>query len=136
MASSVGFHEAQESLRPETMDRHRAWASVQEELEAIDWYDQRIDASQDEELAALLAHNRDEEKEHAAMVIEWLRRRDPKWDEMLKQYLFTDLPILDIEDAAGEGADDEGSDGSSDTTAGSTGEGDLGLRSLKGAPTL
>ena len=65
-------------LAPETVDRHRATASLGEELEAIDWYDQRVDATQDEELRTILAHNRDEEKEHAAMTLEWLRRHDPE----------------------------------------------------------
>jgi hypothetical protein len=64
-----------------------------EELEAADWYNQRIDACKDRELAAILAHNRDEEKEHAAMVLEWIRRRDPKFDEHLREFLFTDKPI-------------------------------------------
>ncbi|HXW33167.1 MAG TPA: ferritin-like domain-containing protein [Acidimicrobiales bacterium] len=132
MASSVGFHEKEESLRPETRDRHRAWASVQEELEAIDWYDQRVDAAGDAELKGLLAHNRDEEKEHAAMVIEWLRRRDPKWDEMLRQYLFTDLPILDIEAAAERRGDAE----EATSPSGLGGSGDLEVRSLRGASAL
>jgi hypothetical protein len=98
MASSQGYHEDRELLQPSTLDRHRAFASLQEELEAADWYDQRIDAAQDDELKRILAHNRDEEKEHAAMLLEWLRRRDAKLDEHLRTYLFTDRPILDIED--------------------------------------
>ena len=68
-----------------------------EELEAIDWYDQRVDAAQDEDLRAILAHNRDEEKEHAAMLLEWLRRHDSKLNEYLRTYLFTDRAILEIE---------------------------------------
>jgi ferritin-like protein len=101
MAQSSGsFHESPEKLKVETMDRHRAIVSVMEELEAIDWYDQRIDAAADAELAAILAHNRDEEKEHASMVLEWLRRRDAKLDEVLRTYLFTDKPVLEIEKAA------------------------------------
>lgn len=101
MASSQGFHESESALQPSTKDRHRAIVSLQEELEAIDWYDQRIDAAEDEELAQLLAHNRDEEKEHAAMLLEWLRRRDRALDQMLRRYLFADGPILAIEAAAG-----------------------------------
>jgi ferritin-like protein len=97
--ASNSFHEAPEQLKPETMDRHRAIVSLMEELEAVDWYDQRIDAARDPELRAILAHNRDEEKEHAAMVLEWLRRHDPVWDEQLRAYLFTDKPILEVEDA-------------------------------------
>lgn len=97
--SSASFHESPELLAPQTQDRHRAIASIMEELEAVDWYDQRVDAAGDAELKAVLAHNRDEEKEHAAMVLEWLRRRDAGWDERLRNYLFTDKPILDVEEA-------------------------------------
>jgi len=63
------------------------------ELEAVDWYNQRVDACKDPELAAILAHNRDEEKEHAAMVLEWIRRQDPAFDKELRDYLFTDKEI-------------------------------------------
>lgn len=98
--SSATFHEDPSRLPEEVQDRHRALVSVMEELEAVDWYDQRVVAAADAELAGILAHNRDEEKEHAAMVLEWLRRRDPKWDEVLRRYLFTDGPILAIEKAA------------------------------------
>jgi hypothetical protein len=66
-----------------------------EELEAVDWYDQRVQASSDEELKAILAHNRDEEKEHASMVLEWIRRRDPAFDHELKDALFKTGPITD-----------------------------------------
>jgi len=104
MASSQGFHELESALQASTKDRHRAIVSLQEELEAIDWYDQRIDAAEDGELAQLLAHNRDEEKEHAAMLLEWLRRRDPALDAMLRRYLFAEGSILAVE--AGKGAGD------------------------------
>jgi len=97
MATSSGqFHEAAEDLRPETQDRHRAAVSLSEELEAIDWYDQRIDAAGDGALRSILRHNRDEEKEHAAMLLEWLRRRDPAWDAMLRRYMFTERPISEL----------------------------------------
>ncbi|MDY6945415.1 MAG: encapsulin-associated ferritin-like protein, partial [Pseudomonadota bacterium] len=98
--SSESLHESAKALRPETIDRHRAVSSLMEELEAVDWYDQRIDAATDEELKRILAHNRDEEKEHAAMVLEWLRRRDAKLDEHLRTYLFTKKSVLDIEHEA------------------------------------
>ena len=98
-SSSADLHEDPDVLNPATIDRHRAIVSLMEELEAVDWYDQRVDATQDEDLRAILAHNRDEEKEHAAMVLEWLRRHDPKLDEHLRTYLFTDKPVLDIEHA-------------------------------------
>ena len=94
-----GLHEAAELLSTETMDRHRAIESVIEELEAIDWYDQRVQAAADPELASILAHNRDDEKEHAAMALEWIRRQDPALDEQLRRYLFTTDPIVSREDA-------------------------------------
>ncbi len=113
-ASSAGLHENSKQLKPETVDRHRAIVSVMEELEAIDWYDQRIDAAGDAQLRELLAHNRDEEKEHAAMVLEWLRRHDAKLDQHLRTYLFTEGRLLDIEHEAEHGAApaQEGGDGS------------------------
>jgi ferritin-like protein len=109
-SSSAEFHESEERLRPETMDYHRAIVSLMEELEAVDWYNQRIDASDDPDLRGILAHNRDEEKEHAAMALEWLRRRDPELDRFLRQYLFTEGSITALEEviegngAAGNGA--------------------------------
>ncbi len=100
MAQSVGLHESPEVLSLQTIDRHRAITSIQEEFEAVDWYDQRVDAATDTELAEILAHNRDEEKEHAAMTLEWLRRRDPALDRHLRTYLFTSGPVTGIEKAA------------------------------------
>jgi ferritin-like protein len=100
--NSAEFHEGEEHLRPETMDYHRAIVSLMEELEAVDWYNQRIDATDDQELREILAHNRDEEKEHAAMALEWLRRRDRELDRFLRQYLFTEGSLTSIE-AATEG---------------------------------
>lgn len=64
-----------------------------EELEAVDWYNQRADVCEDTELAAILEHNRDEEKEHASMLLEWIRRKDPRFSGKLKEYLFTETPI-------------------------------------------
>jgi len=91
--ANEGYHEPVEELSDETRDMHRAILSLMEELEAVDWYNQRADACKDRELRAILRHNRDEEKEHAAMVLEWIRRRDPGFDKELKDYLFTDNPI-------------------------------------------
>ena len=91
--SNEGYHEPIEELSDDTRDMHRAIISLMEELEAVDWYNQRIDVCKDRELAAILKHNRDEEKEHAAMVLEWIRRRDPKFDDELKDYLFTEEEI-------------------------------------------
>ncbi len=95
--SNEGYHEPVAELSDKTRDMHRAIVSLMEELEAIDWYQQRVDACADQELKAILAHNRDEEKEHAAMVLEWIRRRDPKFDKELRDYLFTEKPIVDLE---------------------------------------
>ena len=91
--ANEGYHEAQEDLTQETKDMHKAIVSLMEELEAIDWYNQRVDACQNAELSAILAHNRDEEKEHAAMVLEWIRRQDQAFDKELRDYLFTDKTI-------------------------------------------
>jgi ferritin-like protein len=91
--SNEGYHEPIDELTDATRDFHRAVVSLMEELEAVDWYNQRVDACKDPELKDILAHNRDEEKEHAAMVLEWIRRRDPRFNKELKDYLFTDGPI-------------------------------------------
>ena len=91
--SNEGYHEPIAELSNETRDMHRAITSLMEELEAVDWYNQRIDACKDDELRAILVHNRDEEKEHAAMVLEWIRRRDPVLNKELKDNLFTDKSI-------------------------------------------
>lgn len=91
--ANEGYHEPYELLSDETRDMHRAIISLMEELEAIDWYNQRIDVCTDDELRSVLIHNRDEEKEHAAMMLEWIRRRDAKFDEELKDYLFTDKSL-------------------------------------------
>jgi uncharacterized protein len=91
--ANEGYHEPFEKLSEETKDMHRAITSLMEELEAVDWYNQRMDACSDLELRKILEHNRDEEKEHAAMVLEWIRRRDPKLDHELKESLFKEGPI-------------------------------------------
>ena len=91
--SSVGYHEPVSELSDETRDMHRAIVSLMEELEAVDWYNQRADACKDAELKAILMHNRDEEKEHAAMVLEWIRRKDASFSKELRDYLFTDKRI-------------------------------------------
>jgi ferritin-like protein len=123
MANSVGLHEPVDWLNSDVIDRHRAITSLQEELEAVDWYDQRVAATDDESLAEILAHNRDEEKEHAAMTLEWLRRRDPKFNEVLRTYLFTELPIVEVEHEV----EAEGGGGASARA----GDGSLGIGSLR-----
>jgi ferritin-like protein len=90
---SATLHEDPSRLGPAAIDRHRAIISLIEELEAADWYDQRSLATDDEALREILIHNRDEEKEHAAMVLEWLRRHDDALNLHLRAYLFTDGPI-------------------------------------------
>ena len=91
--ANEGYHEPISDLSDETRDMHRAIISLMEELEAVDWYNQRVDACKDDELRKILAHNRDEEKEHAAMVLEWIRRQDESFDKELRDFLFTDKPI-------------------------------------------
>jgi ferritin-like protein len=120
--SSASLHE--EGLAPDVVDRHRAIVSIMEELEAVDWYDQRANATGNEALREVLAHNRDEEKEHAAMTLEWLRRRDGALDRHLRTYLFTEGDILATEEEAEHGSGDGGSP---------AGDSSLGLGSLKAA---
>jgi uncharacterized protein len=115
--SSEVLHEDANKLGPEVIDRHRAIVSLMEELEAVDWYDQRAKATSNPDLRAILEHNRDEEKEHASMVLEWLRRSDPKLSQHLKTYLFTEAPVTEIEaeimgEAGGEGGSPAAGDGS------------------------
>ncbi|MGH7335051.1 MAG: encapsulin-associated ferritin-like protein, partial [Candidatus Rokuibacteriota bacterium] len=98
--ASSSYHE--DKLTDQTRDLHRALVSLQEELEAIDWYQQRVEAASDPELAEILKHNRDEEKEHAAMVLEWIRRHDATFDTVLREYLFKSGSIVGQEAAAME----------------------------------
>ncbi len=97
------LHEERDVVGPEVLDRHRAISTIMEELEAIDWYDQRIKAATDPELQAVLAHNRNEEKEHASMLLEWLRRNDAELDSHLRTYLFSQGPIREVK--AGNGGE-------------------------------
>ena len=118
--ASEGLHEPRDLLDDAAVDHHRAMTSLCEELEAIDWYDQRVKATSDASLAAVLAYNRDDEKEHAAMTLEWLRRRDPALDRQLRKFLFTTTdPIPEV-----------GADGDEAPPPG--GAGSLGIGSLKG----
>ena len=93
--SSIGYHEPVEELSAEMREMHRAIVSLTEELEAIDAYNQRADVCFDAGLRAILEHNRDEEKEHASMLLEWIRRKDARLSKELKEYLFTEEPIAD-----------------------------------------
>jgi ferritin-like protein len=94
------YHEPFPNLSDATHDMHRALQSVKEELDAIDWYHQRIDVTPDAELKAVLAHNRDEEKEHAVMILEWIRRRDPAFDKVMRTYFFSQGDLIEIEKKA------------------------------------
>jgi uncharacterized protein len=122
--SSEALHEDAGKLGPEVIDQHRAIVSLMEELEAVDWYNQRAKATTNPELRAILEHNRDEEKEHAAMALEWLRRSDPTLSQHLKTFLFTQGPITGIE-ATMEDGNDAGSD-----------DGSLGIGSLRSAKPM
>jgi uncharacterized protein len=124
MAEHASYHEPIEWLTQGSIERHRAIVSLMEELEAIDWYDQRVDATGDDSLRVVLAHNRDEEKEHAAMTLEWLRRNDPGWDRVLRTYLFTEEAITEVEAEA-----------ESEERSGTLASGTLAIGSLRGEPT-
>ena len=128
MANSAGYHESESKLRPETLDNHRALTSMQEELEAADWYDQRVDAATDQGLKEILAHNRDEEKEHFAMLLEWYRRRDATMDAHLREYLFTSGSLVALEQTGTGGGEKPGDAGG--------GAGSLGIGSLQGGQGL
>ena len=91
------FHEPPEDLSPQTRDFRRALNSLKEEIEAIDWYQQRIDSCTDEQLKKIIEHNKFEEMEHASMALEWLRRNMDGWDEKLRIYLFTERDLIQIE---------------------------------------
>jgi uncharacterized protein len=123
--SSEVLHEDANKLGPEVIDQHRAIVSLMEELEAVDWYNQRAKATGNPDLRAILEHNRDEEKEHAAMVLEWLRRGDAKLSQHLKTFLFSDGPITEIE------AEMEQGGASGDSGDGKSSDGSLGIGSLR-----
>ncbi len=109
------YIEPADTLDQKTTDQSRAIVSLMEELEAITNYNQRVAVAPDEELKKILAHNRDEEIEHAVMLIEWLRRNMTAWDEQLKTYLFTTPSILEVEEAAAGGSSEsKASEGSLD----------------------
>ena len=105
--SSTSLHEPADQLTSRTIDVHRAVISLIEELEAVDWYNQRAEACKDAQLKAVLKHNRDEEVEHASMTLEWIRRNVPKFDQALKLFLFTSGEITAIEEVTNEGKKEE-----------------------------
>jgi uncharacterized protein len=100
MATSAEWHEKYEDMSELALNFSRAVKSVQEELEAVDWYNQRAQATKDEQLRRILEHNRDEEIEHAIMGLEYLRRINPTFDKHMRTYLFTTGDITDIEEEA------------------------------------
>jgi uncharacterized protein len=108
--ASEGLHEPEERLTAATRDMHRAVVSLMEELEAIDWYQQRVDATEDTELREILGHNRDEEMEHASLLLEWIRRRNPSFDARLRPRLFVEGPIVQHEQSL-EGGGASGAEG-------------------------
>ncbi len=134
MASET-YHEPLEQIPEPTRDLHRAISSLMEELEAVDWYQQRAGATQDPELRAILEHNRDEETEHAMMVLEWIRRNNPVFAKNVETYLSKTGPITQLEAAvkgeSAEGAKPEAGAKRSSSSAGRN-DGSLGIGSLKG----
>lgn len=124
---SETYHEPYEELSSSAREMHRALVSLVEELEAIDWYAQRAEVTEDAELRSVLLHNRGEEIEHAIMNLEWIRRNDPKFDETIRTYLLTDVPIVEIE----ERSQDKRSAGPTTAETNSHLQG-LGIGSLKG----
>lgn len=134
--SSETLHEPFELLKPETKDLHRAISTLMEELEAIDWYQQRADVCTDDELRSVFLHNKNEEIEHAMMTLEWIRRADPHFDENVRTYLLKTGPITAIEQAEKTVSSvperEEGAGGGGAPVTGGT-AGSLGIGSLKAA---
>jgi ferritin-like protein len=120
--SSEAYHEPLELLNEETRNFHRAIVSLCEELEAVDWYNQRAQACSDPELRAVIEHNRDEEIEHAMMNLEWIRRSNPVFAANITKYIGTTGSIVAVEAGAtgGQGSASGASDGG------------LGIGSLRG----
>jgi ferritin-like protein len=101
----MAYSEPYDAIDEKTRDISRAITSLREELEAVDWYNQRVKTTKDAELKGVMAHNRDEEIEHAAMTLEWLRRNMDGWDHELKTYLFSSGSLLEVEESgAAEGS--------------------------------
>lgn len=122
--SSESYHEPIELLSERSKNMHRAIVSLKEELEAVDWYQQRAEASNDAELTAVLIHNKNEEIEHAMMTLEWLRRNDPVFAANISTYLNSTGPITAVEKSAQEPGGATPPAGTPSTS--------LGIGSLKG----
>ncbi len=125
------FHEPRDQLPERVIDEHRAVVSMIEELEATMWYEQRAAVTKDPELRDILIHNRNEEREHAMMLLEWIRRNVDGYDEEMRTYLFKDAPITELEELA-EGGDSEDEDAGDSDPAPNTRQGSLNIGSLKG----
>jgi len=137
MASDT-YHEQLELLSEDTKNTHRAIVSLMEELEAIDWYQQRAEACSDPELSAVLTHNKNEEVEHAMMTLEWLRRKSPVFNDNIATYLNSSGPITEVEGALRAGASGKGEGGASQASEASSNKSydssdSLGIGSLKGS---
>ena len=132
--SHEGLHEPADLLSGETLNLHRAIISLMEELEAIDWYQQRADACTDPALKAVMLHNRNEEVEHGMMTLEWLRRHDATFDKFLRRYLFTEQDIIEIEEAADveEAKAEAAKAGEGGAAPSQKGDGSLAIRGLRG----
>jgi hypothetical protein len=105
----MDYHESLEKMSPKTQDIARALNSLKEEIEAVNWYNQRVEAATDEEIKEIMAHNRDEEIEHACMSLEWLRRNMDGWDKELRTYLFKKGKITELEEGGGDSEEDDNS---------------------------
>jgi ferritin-like protein len=130
---SENLHEPAELLSEATKNMHRALVSLREELEAVDWYQQRAEACSDPDLAAVIQHNKREEIEHAMMTLEWIRRNSAEFDGHIGAYINSEGPILELEVAAKAGGGDEKSSAKKSDDAVTHADGSLGIGSLKGA---
>ncbi len=127
------YHEPQEKLPKSVVNLKRALASIIEELEAFEWYNERAASEVDEELREILIHNRNEEIEHAAMLLEWVRRKNPEFAEEMQTYLFTKAPITELEDLQEAGAQEaEGKVKDEGQGGGDVSGGSLNIGSMKG----
>ena len=109
--SSENYHEPLDLISERTKDLHRGIVSLIEELDAVDWYNQRAEVTQDPELRSILLHHRNEEIEHAMMNLEWIRRLMPEFDEKMRTYLFSEGPLTEVEERKEKGAVEAGTAG-------------------------
>jgi len=123
--SSEALHEDPGLLSEETKNMHRAIVSLKEELEAVDWYQQRAEACSDDDLRAVLVHNKNEEIEHAMMVLEWIRRHNPTFAANIATYVGSSGPIVQTEAQRTGGVGNAGPDGASAAASPSLGIGSL-----------